>query len=105
MNTPHCGRFLLNKRGDYPLISNATKVLSTYFGYDSFRKGQEDVITNVLSGDDTLCVMPTGGGKSVCYQVPALVMEGTVLVVSPLISLMKDQVDALHAARHSSCVH
>ena len=52
MNTPHCGRFLLNKRGDYPLISNATKVLSTYFGYDSFRKGQEDVITNVLSGDE-----------------------------------------------------
>ena len=78
-------------------MKEATKVLQNYFGYDSFRVGQEDVIGNVLNGDDTLCVMPTGGGKSVCYQVPALVLEGTVLVISPLISLMKDQVDALHA--------
>ncbi|WP_438311360.1 DNA helicase RecQ [Sporosarcina sp. FA9] len=76
----------------------ATEILSTYFGYNTFRQGQEDVISKVLNGEDTLCVMPTGGGKSVCYQVPALVMKGTVLVVSPLISLMKDQVDALHVA-------
>ena len=80
------------------MIEKATTILSNYFGYDSFRQGQANVITNVLNGTDTLCVMPTGGGKSVCYQVPSLVMDGTVLVISPLISLMKDQVDALHEA-------
>jgi len=77
-------------------IEKALKILSTYFGYPSFRKGQEQVIRGVMNYQDMLCVMPTGGGKSVCYQVPALVMDGTVLVISPLISLMKDQVDALH---------
>ncbi|QTD43246.1 DNA helicase RecQ [Sporosarcina sp. Te-1] len=77
-------------------MERALSVLTTYFGYSSFRIGQEQVIRQVLDGEDTLCVMPTGGGKSICYQVPALVLEGTVLVISPLISLMKDQVDALH---------
>ncbi|WOV89165.1 DNA helicase RecQ [Sporosarcina oncorhynchi] len=78
------------------MIEKIVSVLSNHFGFSSFRTGQEQAIRNVLDGKDTLCVMPTGGGKSICFQVPALVMEGTVLVVSPLISLMKDQVDALH---------
>jgi ATP-dependent DNA helicase RecQ len=67
------------------------------FGLDSFRPGQEPVISTVLSGQDCLCVMPTGGGKSLCYQLPALVLDGLTLVVSPLIALMKDQVDQLQA--------
>ncbi|WP_367183448.1 DNA helicase RecQ [Sporosarcina sp.] len=78
------------------MVRNPLDILDQYFGYSAFREGQQRVIDQVLNGEDTLCVMPTGGGKSVCYQVPALAMEGTVLVISPLISLMKDQVDALH---------
>ncbi|MCP2034020.1 ATP-dependent DNA helicase RecQ [Planomicrobium sp. HSC-17F08] len=80
------------------MLEEARRLLQSYFGYETFRTGQEQAITQVFEGHNSICVMPTGGGKSMCYQIPALVMEGTTIVISPLISLMKDQVDALLAA-------
>lgn len=77
------------------MLSLARENLKKYFGYENFRTGQEQIIERVLSGKHTAGIMPTGGGKSICYQIPATILQGVTLVISPLISLMKDQVDAL----------
>lgn len=79
-------------------VMNKTEILKAYFGYDSFREGQEDIIDGLLAGRDVVAIMPTGAGKSLCYQVPALMLPGITLVISPLISLMQDQVKSLNEA-------
>ena len=77
-------------------MTQLISLLEEKFGFDSFREGQEDIINHIMNGNDCLGIMPTGGGKSICYQLPALTFDGLTVVVSPLISLMKDQVDALN---------
>lgn len=80
------------------MLNEAKNVLKQYYGFTEFRKGQEEIIENILKRKNTLGILPTGGGKSLCFQIPALLSPGTTIVISPLISLMKDQVDALTAS-------
>ncbi len=98
---PHVARGIVGpgpydrRVGSLGTVSEATEVLQRVFGYDAFRGNQQDIIEHVVGGGDALVLMPTGGGKSLCYQIPALVRPGTGVVISPLIALMQDQVDAL----------
>src|SRR5574339_984229 len=78
-------------------LTDALASLRQHFGFEDFREGQREVIGAILEGKDAVVVMPTGSGKSLCYQLPAMILEGVTLVVSPLIALMKDQIDALAA--------
>ena len=74
-----------------------TEILKKYFGFTAFKGNQELIIRNVMAGKDTFVLMPTGGGKSLCYQLPSLLLEGTAIVISPLIALMKNQVDSMRS--------
>lgn len=79
------------------VMEKAKMLLKQYFGYDDFRSAQVKPIESILKGQDTLTIMPTGGGKSICFQIPSLILQGVTVVISPLISLMKDQVDGLNS--------
>lgn len=88
------------------MVNNAVDILKKYYGYESFRDKQKNIIEQIVNGNDVLAIMPTGSGKSICYQIPALMMEGITIVISPLISLMKDQVDTLNdMGIESSCIN
>ena len=81
------------------MIDKADSILKKIFGYDNFRPLQREIIHHVLSKKDSLVIMPTGGGKSLCYQIPALIFDGLTVVVSPLISLMKDFISSLNSSK------
>lgn len=82
-------------------MENSKTLLKKFFGYENFRPGQEEIINHILNYEDCLAIMPTGAGKSICYQIPAMIFTGVTIVISPLISLMKDQVDSLNQVRNS----
>src|SRR5210317_2162104 len=81
----------------YPPMSDLSDLLRNVFGFDGFRSGQQEIVETVIRGDNVLAIMPTGGGKSLCFQLPALARQGVVLVISPLIALMRDQVRGLQS--------
>ena len=86
------------------LLVTPKEALHTYFGFDTFKGDQEKIIQSVLDGKHTFVIMPTGGGKSLCYQLPALMLEGTAIIVSPLIALMKNQVDAIRSVSENDSI-
>ena len=86
-------------------MQNLTDALKKYFGFDKFKGDQEAIVQNVLDGKDTFVLMPTGGGKSLCYQLPSLLMDGTAIVISPLIALMKNQVDVISSMSEEGTAH